>query len=370
MRPIPRLSRRANVATALAIALAAATAVPAVALAAPLPFLTSLHSQTVVGSTVPANGDINPYGVAVVPRSIGGLVKDDVLVSNFNASSNLQGTGTTIVQLSPKGAMTVFATVTNADVPKCTGGVGLTTALVVLKSGWVVVGSLPTTDGTSATAMAGCLIVLNSMGHVAGTISGSPINGPWDMTAWDGGSTASLFVANVLNGSVAANGVVHGGTVVRIDLSDTDGTMPKVDSKRVIGWGFAERTDPAALVIGPTGLALDSMSNLYVADTLNNRIAIIPNALTRTSSSHMGVTVSAHHFLNQPLGLALAPNGDVLTVNAADGNAVEVTPAGHQVARRLLEAAGAGTLFGLAVAPGGHGLYFVDDGSNNLQLLH
>jgi hypothetical protein len=370
MRPIPRPSRRTEIAAAMAIALAAVTVAPTIALAS-TPFLPSLPMLTVIGSTVPANGDINPYGIAVVPRSTGDLVKGDVLVSNFNASSNLQGTGTTIVQLSPKGVMTVFATVTNADVPKCTGGVGLSTALVVLRTGWVVVGSLPTKDGTSATAMAGCLIVLNSVGKVAGTISGSPINGPWDMTAWDGGSSAVLFVSNVLNGTVAANGaVVHGGTVVRIDLSDTHSMMPKVTSERVIGWGFAERTDPGALVIGPTGLALDGRSNLYVADTLNNRIAVIANAVMRTSPSHMGMTLSAHHFLNQPLGLALAPNGDVLAVNAGDGNAVEISPAGHQVAKRLLDSAGAGTLFGLALAPGGHGLYFVDDGSNNLQLLH
>jgi hypothetical protein len=371
MRPIPRLSRRAQAAAALVAALAAATVAPAIAVASAPPFLSSLPMQTVVGSTVPASCDINPYGIAVVPRSTGNLVKGDVLVSNFNAKSNLQGTGTTIVQLSPTGSMSLFASVMNSDVPKCTGGVGLTTALVVLKSGWVVVGSLPTTDGTSATAMAGCLIVLDRMGHVAGTISGAPINGPWDMTAWDGGSSAVLFVSNVLNGTVAAGGgVVHGGTVVRIVLTDTDAKMPNVASERVIGWGFAERTDVNALVIGPTGLALDSKSNLYVADTLNNRIAVISNAVNRMSASHMGATVSAHHFLNQPLGLAVAPNGDVLTVNAGDGNAVEVSPAGHQVAKRLLDAAGGGTLFGLAVAPGGHGLYFVDDGSNNLQLLH
>jgi hypothetical protein len=327
--------------------------------------------QSVVASTVPANGDINPYGIAVVPRTTGHLVRNDVLISNFNAGSNLQGTGTTIVQIAPGGAMSVFATITPADVPSCIGGVGLTTALAVLRDGWVVVGSLPTSDGTSATAMAGCLIVLDRWGHVAETISGGPINGPWDMTALDRGDRAVLFVSNVLNGTVAANGgVVNGGTVVRIDLAGEDGKMPKVTSERVIGWGFAERTDPAALVIGPTGLALDRNSNLYVADTLNNRIAVIPNAVHRMSASHVGMTVSAHNHLNQPLGLAIAPNGDILSVNSGDGNAVEITPMGHQVAVRLLDAVGGGTLFGLAVAPGGRGLYFVDDGSNNLQLLH
>jgi hypothetical protein len=51
-------------------------------------------------STVPANGDENPYGVAFVPEGFprGGMIRTgDVLVSNFNNNANIQGTGTTIV---------------------------------------------------------------------------------------------------------------------------------------------------------------------------------------------------------------------------------------------------------------------------------
>ena len=169
-------------------------------------------------STVPQNGDVNPYGVAVVPSAIGLLHRGHVLVSNFNNAANLQGTGTTIVQVSPgDGSTKLFAQINASNLPgPCPGGVGLTTALVVLKSGWVIVGSLPTTDGTSATAQAGCLLVLNSTGHVVETISGGDINGPWDMTALDEGTTAILFVTNVLNGTVDANGqTVNGGTVDR-----------------------------------------------------------------------------------------------------------------------------------------------------------
>jgi hypothetical protein len=364
-------SRHLKLATALTLAFATAALLPGLAAAKPPAFLHTLNTQTVVGSTVPANGDINPYGIAVVPKSTGTLVKGDVLVSNFNNSGNAQGTGTTIVQISPNGALTVFASITAADVPQCIGGVGLTTALVVLRSGWVVVGSLPTTDGTPATAMAGCLIVLDRTGHVAATIAGGPINGPWDMTAWDHGDDPVLFVSNVLNGTVAANGnVVNGGTVVRIDIDGAESAMPHVTSERVIGWGFPEKTDPAALVIGPTGLALDRKGNLFVADTVDNRVAVISHAAFRMSASHRGHTVSENGNLNAPLGLAMAPNGNVLAVNANDGNAVEITPAGHQVAVKLLDSAGAGTLFGLAVTPDREGLYFVDDGSNNLQLLH
>ncbi len=75
--------------------------------------------------------------------------------------------------------------------------------------------------------------------------------------------------------------------------------------------------------------------------------------------------------MNQPLGVALAPNGDILSVNAGDGNMVETTPSGTQVAVKNIDTsgAGAGTLFGLAVVPG-TGVYFVDDGDNTLDLLH
>jgi DNA-binding beta-propeller fold protein YncE len=328
-------------------------------------------TQTQIASTVPGNGDINPYGMAVVPRTTGALMKGDVLVSNFNAASNFQGTGTTIDQIAPDGTFHLFATVMPSDVAgRCPGGVGLTTALVALRSGWVIVGSLPTSDGTAATAMAGCLIVLNRWGHVAATIHGGLINGPWDMTAWDGGSKAVLFVTNVLNGTVAANGkTVKHGTVVRIDLR-TGGDKPKVVSETVIGSGFAETTDPAALVIGPTGLALGDHGVLYVADTLDNRIAAIPNAINRMASAHRGMTVSENGSLNSPLGLAVAPNDDIIAMNAADGNGVEITPSGHQIFTRLLDSAGGGSLFGLVVAPGGHGLYFVADDSNTLQLIH
>jgi hypothetical protein len=138
-------------------------------------FLSKFHTMSTLASTVPKNGDVSPYGTVVVPRSLGKLVQGDVLVSNFNNSANLQGTGTTIVQISPEGKRFLFAQINSKALPGlCPGGVGLTTALVVQQRGWVIVGSLPTEDGTAATAKAGCLIVLNSTGKVVETFAGSP----------------------------------------------------------------------------------------------------------------------------------------------------------------------------------------------------
>ena len=339
-----------------------------------------------IASTVPANGDVNPYGMAVVPVTAGSLMRGNILISNFNNSSNLQGTGTTIVQISPAGTVSLFAQIDANHLPgSCPGGIGLTTALVALKSGWVVVGSLPTTDGTSATAQAGCLLVLDSNGNVVETFFGSLINGPWDMTAADGGDNVSLFVTNVLNGTVAAGGnVVRQGTVLRLDLTISKGSMPNLQAMTVIGSGFSERTDPAALVIGPTGVYLsgrgrsedegdDDRQVLYVADSVNNRIAAIPNALRRTSSAGTGNTVSKGGALNDPLGLTVTDDGNIITVNGNDGFAVETTPSGKQIGKVLLDGSGnppgAGALFGVALVKG-MGLYYVDDATNTMNLFH
>jgi sugar lactone lactonase YvrE len=233
-----------------------------------------------------------------------------------------------------------------------------------------VVGSLPTTDGSAATASAGCLFVLDSSGSVVRVITGHDINGPWDMTALDQGNRAVLFVTNVLNGTVAGNGdVVNQGTVVRLTLELHGHKAPRVKHERVIGSGFAEKSDPTALVVGPTGVALGSDGTLYVADTADNRIAGIPDALDRKHSDGTGNDVTANQSLMSPLGLTLAPNGDIITVNAGDGTIVETTPAGTQVATQT-SPAGAGGLFGLAVAPNGTSLYLVNDTLNELDLLH
>jgi hypothetical protein len=376
---MPLLNRIATATVALASVTAAGLTMTPAASAAPAArpaFLAHFHKIRNIASTVPANGDINPYGVAVVRQSRGRLRRGDVLVSNFNNAKNLQGTGTTIVEISPGGHRSQFARISAGQLPgKCPGGVGLTTALVALRGGWVVVGSLPSTDGTATTAKAGCLIVLNSQGNVAETITGYGINGPWDATAVQRGRTADVFVTNVLNGTVKAGGaVVHRGTVVRLRLRLATHRPPQVIGAATIGSGFAEQTNAAAFVIGPTGLGLGRNGTLYVADTSANRITAISHAVTRRSTAGTGSVVTVNGLLNSPLGLAVAPGGDVLTVNGGDGLIVETTPGGAQVAKRQLDKsgspAGAGALFGLAIAPHGAGVYFVDDAANTLRLLH
>jgi hypothetical protein len=379
--PRPR-GRRLATSRLLCVPLAAAAlaffAFAGVALATGGGFIGPFTGFTTLTSAVPANGDVNPYGIVTVPVSTGKLVAGDLLISNFNNSGNQQGTGTTIDEIAPDTpnnpplSAPTFATIDANNLPgPCPGGVGLTTALSALPDGFVIVGSLPTSDGSSATAGAGCLLVLNSEGQVVETIAGGAIDGPWDMTAVSTGFVTTLFVSNVLPDISATQ--ANTATVARIRLLTIPGIAPIVFDEDVIGTGFPARTDQNALVIGPTGVALGANGTLYVADTLGNRIAAIPSAMFRERPVRDGGrTVSSGGFLNGPLGMTLAPNGDILTANGDDGNIVETAPDGTQVAEQTADTAGtgAGNLFGLTVSPGTNGVYYVDDGDNTLRLLH
>lgn len=369
----------------LALALACLMFAPASALASNS-FLGMLHTLSSLGSTVPENGDQNPYGIVTVPRSAGSLVKGDIIISNFNNKENLQGRGTTIVQKSPQGGLSLFAQIEPDELPgPCPGGVGLTTGLAILPDNYVVVGTLPSESGEASTSKPGCLIVLDPYGEPVETIAGPLINGPWDLTAAQatGGLTA-LFVTNVLNKTVE-----HGttptdeGTVLRIDLKTPPGPPeappghppmplappPTVVSEQLIATGFPEATNKTTFVVGPTGVGLSPQGVLYVADTFDDRIASVPSAATRTTEVvGDGKTVSSGGNLNAPLGLAVERDGNILTTNGGDGNIVETAPGGSQLATANTEA-GEGGLFGLALTLDGRGVYFVDDTNNTLGLL-
>jgi hypothetical protein len=339
-------------------------------------FLAGKSTVSLLSSTTPSNGDVNPYAIWPVTETVGSVTAGDVLVDNFNNKSNNQGTGTTIVDVHPNGQLGVFASLPST-VPGCPGGVGLTTAMVQLKTGWVIVGSLPSTDGKIGTAGAGCLLVLSPTGKLSGTISGPYLNGPWDAAVQDGGSAATLFVSNTLVGlNRTGTAATNQGTVVRLLLSSSSTDPPKVTKEQEVADGFPERADAAAFVKGPTGLVVNPAGTLYVADDLGNRISAIPQALTRTDSAGTGTTLTSGGQLANPLGMTLAPNGDLLAANATNGKIVEVTPSGKQVGEYYAiqdvgqDPPGNGDLFDLAINQAGTGVLFVKDDTNTLALVH
>ena len=293
-------------------------------------------------STTPANGDQNPYGVAFVhnnfPTGSGPLKHGDILVSNFNNGMNLQGTGTTIVRVPAGGTPTVFF--------QGNAGLGLSTALGTLQVGLVVVGNAPTTDGSSGTATAGSLLVINNQGKVIQTIANGWIQYPWDMALVDEGDRAIAFVTNALN-----------GTVSRLDFKVSWSGLTMVSAKTIAS-GYVHRGDPVALFVAPTGLVYDARRDrLYVASTGDNAVFAIPDAATRSTDAGTGFIIYQDNVhLHGALGLAEAPNGHLLVTNNDTVNPdpnqtseiVEFTKDGEFV-KELSVDPSAGGSFGLAV---------------------
>jgi hypothetical protein len=253
-----------------------------------------------VVSTVPSNGDLNPYGVAFVPANFptGGTINPgDVLVSNFNASSNLQGSGTTIVDVPANAPLALFF--------QGTAPLGLTTALNILQKGFVLVGNFPSPDGSCGSASAGSILVIDKSGHLVSTITDSTIQGPWDSALFDEGSTAKFFVANALS-----------GTVVRLDL-DISSSGVTVHKATQIASGYLHDCDPVTFVDAPTGLVYDPKKDvLYVASTADNAVFAIHDAAERPNDGGLGTLIyKDQKHLHGALGLAMAPNGHLLVTN-------------------------------------------------------
>jgi hypothetical protein len=266
------------------------------------PVIPSLPAApTFVVSTIPRHGDLNPYGVAFMPRGFpqgGPLTPGDILVSNFNASSNVQGTGTTIVRIDRNGHLSVFF--------QGQQGLGLTTALGVLRGGFVLVGNVPTdtptgncTEGPAGQEQGvgqGSLLVLDRRGRLLADLRNRHfLDGPWDLTLHDDGARAEVFVSNVLS-----------ATVTRLTLNiDAMSERVTIVSTTQIASGYTHRCDPAALLVGPTGLALDQEKDiLYVASTADNAIFAIPRASTALNDLGTGRVA-----IQDPRSICMARSG-------------------------------------------------------------
>jgi DNA-binding beta-propeller fold protein YncE len=287
---------------------------------------------TVTATTVATNGDVNPYGVAFVPRrfAAGGVLKPgDLLVTNYDNKVPHAGLGTTIVRIQPNGQQTTFFTGT---------AVGLTAGLWALRAGFVIVANLPTLDGTTATVQKGSLLVIDKNGVLVTSIADpNLLNGPWELTVHDMGNRAMVFVSNVLD-----------GTVTRLELDVANNTVT-AKNLTTIASGYVHKLDPAVLVIGPSGLAYDPRQDaLYVASTGDNMIFRVANASQATTALGTGtVTFADQVHLHAPLGLVLGPNGNLFVANS-DGvvatadpkqpsEIVEFTLAGQFVAQQPVD---------------------------------
>jgi len=348
------------------------TAVTVVPLAAAGAGTQRFVPDIIISSTVPGNGDLNPYGVAFVPSNFpkGAVIAPgDILVSNFNNAATMenpggvQGMGTTIIKLTPNG---VIAPAGAASTFFTSIPIGLTTALGVLERGFVVVGNLPNSLSP------GSLQFIDRNGALVQTFTNPLIDGPWDLTIDDDNDHPTIYVSNVLN-----------GIVVRLNLTLTN-TAVTVNKTTKIAAGYTTQPSKAALVLGPTGLAHDIATDiLYVASTADNAIFAVPHASTRSSppgSTSTGIMIAQNGQLRGPLALVFAPNRDLITSNgdavpSADTNhpseIVELTKHGKFVGQFNVDAAQGGA-FGIGIAMVGSDtarLAVVDDNANDIIVI-
>ena len=114
-----------------------------------------------------------------------------------------------------------------------------------------------------------------------------------DDTGKAGSGVAHVFMSNVLS-----------GVITRFDITYTPGNLSATAT--VLASGFNHRTDPAALVLGPSGLAYDSVHNvLLVASSTDNAIYQIPNAATATATESATLMFQDSAHLHGPLDLAI-----------------------------------------------------------------
>jgi hypothetical protein len=195
------------------------------------------------------------------------------------------------------------------------------------------------------------------------------LDGPWDLAIDDDGAHASIFVSNVIN-----------GTVSRLDVAVTS-TGLTVKKMVTLATGYLVMPNAAALILGPTGLVFDEFNDtLYVASTADNAIYAIPQAEHAQTPVNKGSLVFADSHLRGPLALRFAPNGNLLTANGDAVNAdplhpseiVEFTPWGSFVREYNVDA-GQGGAFGLDTVLRDFDARFnfaaVDDVTNSLTVV-
>lgn len=317
-----------------------------------------------IASTIPLNGDVNPYGVAFVPENfpaVGKLNPGDLLVSNFNDFNNIQGTGTTIIDVAANGSTSLFF--------QGTAPLGLSTGLAVLKSGFVLVANCPTNNQVPvAGAAPGSLLLIDANGNLVNTFTSNEIQGPWDFSVYDQGSTVWVFVSNAIT-----------GTVSRIELVLANNNFA-IKSATTIASGYTHHADPATFEVAPTGSAFDSQTGiLYVASTGDNAVYAVRDALNLRTSKGMGTVIySDQTHLHGALAMVFGPNGDLLVSNSDEFNVdpnqpseiVEFTVKGQFVGEISVDP-NPGGAFGLKATKAIDNVYrfaAVDDNANHITI--
>lgn len=253
---------------------------------------------------------IVPFPVAIAADSAGNLYVGD--------------TGNdTIVRVTPAGAATTFAG--SGGQTGTADGTG-TAARFNDPSGIAIGGdgTLSVSDTANATvrriSATGVVTTLagspNTRGNTNGTGSAATFRSPLGL-AQD--ASGNLYVADAQNHTIRR--ITPAGVVTT--FAGSAGASGSVDG-----------TTATARFNNPTGVAVDGAGNVYVADTTNNTIRRISAAgVVTTLAGVAGISgssdgVGANALFNQPSGLALDSSGNLYVADTANSSLRRITPAG------------------------------------------
>ena len=314
-----------------------------------------------IGSTSdPELHQLNPYGLTVAPSTNGDFTKGDLVVCNFNAKSNVQGTGYTIVALHPKEGAKPRLVSDSKTLKGCN-------ALALGPDDTIWAAAFKANDNP----------VLSSSGNLIVNIKGTPFDHPFGQVfAPNGGVSGApaFYESNAGDGSI-----------VRINL----GSSFTYD---VIATGFAINHGKPGSIFGPSGLSYDKRKDrLYIVDGTNNTIVAFSSVSTipaggivvgQDGQSFSGPSASQARLvfagapLNGPISSTLLFNGNLVVGNTTNRDGrnimVEIAPIGKVLSTRNVDRGAAGSLFGI-VATGNNihdaRIYFNDDNHNDLKVL-
>jgi trimeric autotransporter adhesin len=166
------------------------------------------------------------------------------------------------------------------------------------------------------------------------TIAG---NGTYGYTG-DGGSGTNASIGIVYGLAVDNSGNIYFSdflfSVVR--MVNPYGIISTVAGSATAGFSGDRGPATQAAMFGPMGLAVDSTSNLYVADSLNNRVRVVSSSgiittfagngtysVVRSTGSAIGLP------LGDPEGLALDSSGNLFITSYDYSVILKVTPTGN-----------------------------------------
>jgi sugar lactone lactonase YvrE len=241
--------------------------------------------------------------------------------------------------------------------------------------------------GTASANVTSVAIACADSGVTVGTLAGA---GPGSPGNANGTGAAATFYAPA-GVALDSSGNVYVAEYLNNDIRKVtpEGVVTLFAGSSTTALGHANGTGSAASFWNPTGVAVDSAGNVYVADESNNEIRkITPDgAVTLFAGSSTGATGSSNGTgsaasFSAPNGIAIDSSGNLWVTDSANNvirkittpGAVVTTPYGNGTAGRTNNANGAlaefNTPTAIAVDPVSGNLFVADTGNNEIREIN